>query len=54
MTASYLEYLKLVGYVIVGVGGWRYLPLGVIRLVAAFTHNEDRHRRCMEVLRLGR
>ena len=37
-----------------GFGGWRYLPLGVVRLVGAFTNDEVRHRRCMEVLRLAR
>jgi hypothetical protein len=54
MTASYFEYLKWVVYAVAGVGSWRYLPLCVIRLVAAFTSNDDRHRRCMEVLGLAR
>ena len=30
------------------------MPLSVVRLVAAFTHDENRHKRCMEVLRLAR
>jgi hypothetical protein len=54
MAAPYWEYLRWAGYVVAVIGGWRYLPLGVIRLVAAFTHDEQRHRRCMEVLRLAR
>ena len=36
------------------MGVWRYLPLTVIRLVAAFTKDECRHKRCMEVLRVAR
>jgi hypothetical protein len=54
MATTYVEYLKWVGYGLAAIGGWRYLPLVVIRLVAAFTGDEDRHRRCMEVLRLSR
>lgn len=54
MSAPYWEYLRWAGYALACVGGWRYIPLGVIRLVAAFTRDEQRHRRCMEVLRLTR
>jgi hypothetical protein len=50
----YWEYLRWVMYVGVVVGTWRYLPLTVVRLVAAFTHDEQRHKQCMEVLRLAR
>jgi hypothetical protein len=55
MTGSYLEYLRWAAYVGgAAMGVWRYLPLTVIRLVAAFTKDECRHKRCMEVLRLSR
>jgi hypothetical protein len=30
------------------------VPLAIVRLVAAFTSNETRHKQCMEVLRLAR
>jgi hypothetical protein len=46
----YWEFLRWVVYVGAGIGAWRYLPLTVVRLVAAFTRDEQRHRRCMEVL----
>jgi hypothetical protein len=46
----YWEYLHWVVYVGAGVGMWRYLPLTVIRLTAAFTRDEQRHIHCMEVL----
>jgi hypothetical protein len=48
------EYLRWAVYVGSAMGGWRYLPLTVIRLVAAFTKDEHRHRRRLEVLRLCR
>ena len=48
------EYLRWMAYVGAALGAWRYLPLTIIRLVAAFTHNERRHKQCMEVLRLAR
>jgi hypothetical protein len=54
MAVPYLDYLQWAGYAVAGVGIWRFLPLAVIRLVAAFTHNEQRHKQCMEVLRLTR
>ena len=54
MAGPYWEYAHWVGYAVVGIGIWRYLPLGVIRLVAAFTKNRQRHKQCMEVLRLAR
>jgi hypothetical protein len=53
MAAPYWEYAHWVGYVAVGISIWR-LPLGVIRLVVAFTNNRQRHKQCMEVLRLAR
>jgi len=52
--AGYWQHLWWMAYVAAGVGIWRYLPLTVVRLVAAFTQDEQRHRRCMEVLRLAR
>ena len=54
MVAPYWEYLHWVGYAVAGVGVWRYIPLAVVRFVAAFTHDEQRARQCMEVLRLAR
>lgn len=54
MAVPYFEYLPWAVYVLGGIGIWRYLPLAVIRLVAAFTRDEQRHRRCVEVLRLAR
>jgi len=48
------EYLKWGVYIVAALGGWRFMPLAVVRLVAAFTRNETRHRQCMEVLRLAR
>ena len=53
-TMPYWEYLRWVAFVGGAVGVWRYLPLTVIRLVAAFTRDERRHKQCMEVLRLAR
>jgi hypothetical protein len=54
MGAYYFEYFQWVGYAVAGVGAWRFFPLTIIRLVAAFTNDEKRHRQCMEVLRLAR
>jgi hypothetical protein len=48
------EYLSWGAYVVAAVGAWRYMPLAIVRLVAAFTKNETRHKQCMEVLRLAR
>jgi hypothetical protein len=48
------EYLQWVAYVLSAVGGLRFLPLAVVRLTAAFTGNEARHRQCLEVIRLAR
>jgi hypothetical protein len=48
------EYLSWSAYVAVAIGAWRFLPLAIVRLVAAFTRDERRHRQCMEVLRLSR
>ncbi len=45
------KYLHWVVYLSVGIGVGRYLPLPIVRVVAALTHNEQRHRQCMEVLR---
>jgi hypothetical protein len=50
----YWEYLRWGVYVSVAFGAWRLLPLAIVRLVAAFTRNEARHKQCMEVLRLAR
>ena len=52
--APYWEYLRWAAYVATAVSVWRILPLALVRLVAAFTRNEKRHRQCMEVLRLSR
>jgi hypothetical protein len=48
------EYLRWGFIVATTLGLWRLAPLAVVRLVGAFTENEDRHRRCMEVLRISR
>jgi hypothetical protein len=48
------EYLQWAGYALSAVGTWRFLPLAVVRLTAAFTPNEMRFRQCLEVLRLSR
>lgn len=53
-SAAYLEYLKWGAYMAAALGAWRFVPLTIVRLVAAFTRDEQRHRRCMEVLRLAR
>lgn len=52
--AAYSEYLRWVAYMAAAVGAWRFLPLAIVRLVAALTSNEMRHKQCMEVLRLAR
>jgi hypothetical protein len=52
--APYWEYVRWAVYVASALGAWRLLPLTVVRLVAAFTRNETRHKQCMEVLRLAR
>ena len=52
--AAYPEYLRWGVYVVAALGAWRYMPLTVVRLVAAFTRNQTRHKQCMEVLRLAR
>jgi len=51
---AYSEYLRWVAYVVTALGTWRFMPLAIVRLVAAFTRNQTRHRQCMEVLRLAR
>ena len=52
--AAYWQHLGWVAYVAVGVSAWRYLPLSVVRLTAAFTRDDKRHSRCMDVLWLAR
>ena len=52
--AAYLEYLRWGAYVAAALGAWRFMPLVIVRLVAAFTKSDTRHRQCMEVLRLAR
>jgi hypothetical protein len=52
--AAYWEYLRWGLYVSAALGTWRVMPLAVVRLVAAFTRDEKRHKQCMEVLRLSR
>ena len=42
--APYWNYLHWVVYMSAGIGVWRYLPLPIVRLMAALTHNEQRHR----------
>jgi hypothetical protein len=54
MAAQYVEILRWTGCAVAGFGGWRYVPLVVIRLTAAFTKDDLRQRRCLEVLRLAR
>jgi hypothetical protein len=49
----YWPYLHWMAYVSAGMVAWRYLPLTVVRLVAAFTRDRQRHKQCMEVLRLA-
>ena len=52
--ATYAEYLRLGAYMAAALGTWRFMPLAIVRLVAAFTRNETRHKQCMEVLRMAR
>ena len=52
--AAYAEYLRWGAYMVAALGAWRFMPLAIVRLVAAFTRSETRHRQCMEVLRLAR
>ena len=52
--AAYWEYLRWGMFVAGALGAWRYLPLTIVRLVAAFTRSETRPKQCMEVLRLAR
>jgi hypothetical protein len=47
---SHWASLQWVAYMAAGIVTWRYLPLTVVRLVAAFTRDEQCHRQCMEVL----
>ena len=54
MTAHYGEYLPWVIYLGSAIGTWRILTLAIVRLVAALTTDEARHRQCLEVLRLAR
>jgi hypothetical protein len=53
MIDHYLEYFQWVAYAVAAFSAWQFIPLSVIRLVAAFTTNEQRHKQCMEVLRLA-
>jgi hypothetical protein len=50
----YWEYLRWAGYVVAALGAWRFVPLAIVRLAGALTRDEERHKRCMEVLRLAR
>jgi hypothetical protein len=52
--AAYAEYLRWGAYLVTALSAWRLMPLAIVRLVAAFTRNETRHKQCMEVLRLAR
>ena len=52
--APYWDYVRWGAYMATALGAWRLLPLAVVRLVAAFTRDEKRHKQCMEVLRLAR
>ena len=52
--AAYWQHLSWVAYVAVVVGTWKYLPLALLRLVAAFTRDDRRHRQSIEVLWLAR
>ena len=52
--AQYWEYLRWGLYAASALSAGRLFPLAVLRLVAAFTHSEERHKHCMEVLRLAR
>lgn len=51
---EYWESLRWGAYMAVAVATWRFLPLAVVQMVAAFTRDEARSRQCMEVLRLSR
>jgi hypothetical protein len=48
------EYLRWGVLLVSALGAWRFLPLAAVRLMAAFTRDDARHWRCMEVLRLAR
>ena len=52
--AAYSEYLRWGAYMVAALGAWRFMPLAIVRLVAAFTRSETRHKQCLEVLRLAR
>lgn len=52
--APHWEYFRWLVYLCAAAGTWRYLPLTIVRLIAAFTRSERRNKQCMEVLRLAR
>jgi hypothetical protein len=52
--AQYWDYLRWGLYAASALSAGRLLPLAAVRLVAAFTRSEERHKHCMEVLRLAR
>jgi hypothetical protein len=52
--APYWEYVRWAACVATGLGAWQVIPLTIVRLVAAFTHDKERHKQCLEVLRLAR
>ena len=52
--AVYWQHLGWMAYAAAGITVWRFIPLAVLRLVAAFTRDDRRHRQCMEVLALSR
>lgn len=51
---AHWQYFLWAGYFSAALGVLRFLPLAIVRLAAAFTRDETRHRQCMEVLRLTR
>jgi hypothetical protein len=51
---EYWESLRWGAYIAAAAATWRFLPLAVVQMVAAFTRDETRSRQCMEVLRLSR
>lgn len=52
--AAYWTYAPWAVNALTVLGAWRYAPLTVIRLMAAFTRDEQHRQRCMDVLRVSR
>ena len=52
--AAYRTYVPWAFNLLAVLDAWRYVPLTVIRLVAAFARDEQHHQRCMDVLCVSR